>query len=141
MKIAPFRAGDLALLDLQKAQASFSELIADPQYGVSIERAGQSYTVWVDGAPILCAGLIPLWQDRATAWALVSMHAGRHFFSIHRAVRGFLKQAPYRRIEATVQAGFPEAWRWIQLLGFEHEGLMRAYAPDGSDHHLFARVS
>jgi hypothetical protein len=46
----------------------------------------------------------------------------------------------YRRIEATVDVGFTEGERWMTLLGFEYEGLMRAYRPDGQDMLMFARV-
>lgn len=141
MRVVRFEAEHLALLELQDAQLSLSGVISEPGYAQSIAKAGQAFTALDGQTVILCAGLIEAWQGRAIAWALVSKHAGRHFFSIHRAVDGFLKQTEYRRIEATVQADFPQAWRWIQMLGFKHEGLMRCYAPDGSDHHLFARVS
>jgi RimJ/RimL family protein N-acetyltransferase len=52
----------------------------------------------------------------------------------------FLDNAPYRRIEATVDVGFKQGHRWIKMLGFELEGYMRAYRPDGADMLLYARV-
>ena len=82
----------------------------------------------------------PQWENRATAFALLSDDSGPHFPAIHSAVVEFLDNAPYRRIEATVDVGFKQGHRWIKMLGFELEGYMKAYRPDGADMLLYARV-
>ena len=53
-------------------------------------------------------GLEPQWENRATAFALLSDDSGPHFPAIHSAVVEFLDNAPYRRIEATVDVGFKQ---------------------------------
>jgi len=39
-----------------------------------------------------------------------------------------------------VDVGFKEGHRWIKMLGFELEGYMKAYRPDGADMLLYARI-
>ena len=139
MIITRFRPEHLAALRLQPAQASFGQYVADLEYGRKLDN-GHAFT-GLDGDRIVgCAGLVEMWENRAMAWALLAADAGRHFVTIHRAVAGFFEQAKWRRIEATVDSDFAAGQRWIKLLGFEHEGRLKAYSPDGRDHDLFARV-
>lgn len=104
-----------------------------------------SFTMLKDGSPIACAGLIPLWHGRASAWALIGNRVDRYdMIWIHRRVRFFLdmiqRDQLYRRIEATVLNSFDEGHRWVRLLGFEPEGLMRCYDAWAQDNMLYARV-
>lgn len=132
--------GDFQRIDLQDAQQylyGMSEMTADL---TPLVDQGLAWTMEIDQKVVGIAGLVPQWENRAMAWAMVSRHAGRHFMQMHRAVQRFLNVSPYRRIEATVDVGFPEGEKWLKMLGFEREGLMRAYRPDGADMILFARV-
>ena len=58
-----------------------------------------------------------------------------------KIVRNFLENSmpdTVRRIDATAREDFPQASRMLEMLGFEREGLMKSYGPDGSSHYLFA---
>jgi len=74
------------------------------------------------------------------AWMWMSDVSGRHMVKIHREVEKFLIKSPFRRVEATVDIGFEPGVRWMKMLGFELEGYLRAYKPDGGDMLMFARV-
>lgn len=114
--------------------------LSQPDYGPSLAKAGPAYSL-VDGDEVFAsAGLIPQWEHRAVAWALISAEAGKHFFLIHKAVRRALTFHNYRRVETSVACNFEQGHRWAQLLGFEREGRMRAFTPDGQDCDLYARV-
>lgn len=104
--------------------------------------AGEAYTGMVDGRPIGCAGVVEMWQGRALAWALLSEDAGPHMIAVTRAIRFFLGTVPFRRVEMAVDAEFPAAIRWAEMLGFERETPepMRAYTPDGRACYQYARV-
>lgn len=141
MHIITFQPEHLRRICLQPHQAILSSEIAKPEYGPALVEAGPCYSA-VDGDNVLaCAGFYPQWTGRAIVWALLSETAGRHFVRIHRAVLRSFELHPFRRIETAVAAGFPEGDRWATMLGFQREGLMRAYLPDGGDAHLYARVS
>lgn len=143
MKVVGFRPEHLRALELQQAQQYFGGEIAAEEYGLTLARAGNSFTAIHGNTVLACAGCVEIWDNRATAWALVSKDAGRHMIGIHRAVAGFLAAAKWRRVEAHVDVGFDAGMRWLELLGFYNEtpfAPMRAYRPDGGDCYLFARI-
>jgi hypothetical protein len=45
-----------------------------------------------------------------------------------------------RRFQMSVRADFGPGIRWAKLLGFEPEGVLSKYGPDGADHILYAKV-
>lgn len=140
MIVRRWTLGDTDKINLQPAQeymSNWSMMTADL---TDLSEAGLAWTAEHDGQVLAIAGLAPQWENRACAWALISDAAGDHFLTIHKAVKRFLTMSEYRRIEATVDVGFTEGERWMNLLGFEYEGLMRAYRPDGQDMLMFARV-
>lgn len=140
MIIVPFKAEHLHTLNLQSAQALFGPLLTDAEYGKSLEAAGNAFTGIVDGETIICSGVVEQWQNRAIAWALISENSGKHFVAIHKAVSRFLKVCDYKRVEAYVDDRFEQGYRWMDMLGFKHEGLMTAFSPNGSNMHLYSKV-
>jgi RimJ/RimL family protein N-acetyltransferase len=84
--------------------------------------------------------VVKQWDNRAIAWGLISEYAGKQFVRIHKAVKRFLDTTDFNRVEAFVDADFEAGHRWIQMLGFEREGYMRAFSPLGKDCILYARI-
>lgn len=140
MRIVPFEPDHLNRILLQPSQAIMQPIMSNPEYGPSLAKAGPAYSL-VDGDAVFAtAGLIKQWDHRAIAWALISEEAGPHFFMIHKAVRRALTFHNYRRVETSVSCDFEQGHRWARMLGFEREGRMRAFTPDGRDCDLYARV-
>ncbi len=140
MLVVPFKAEHLHTLNLQTSQILFAPFLNDAEYGKSLETAGEAFTGIVENETIICSGVVHQWQNRAIAWALISQNAGKHFVKVHKAVKRFLDMSEVNRIEAYVDDGFEEGYRWIEMLGFKHEGLMRQFSPHGLDMHLYAKV-
>jgi hypothetical protein len=140
IRIRPMKAEHVAGFRLQAKQAALAGNLSDPAYVASLVASGNAYAALVDGRAVAFGGCLELWQDRAYAWMLIGEDAGPHFFTIVRAVAGYLQAAPWRRIEAAVASDFRQGHRLIKMLGFEFEGRMRAFSPDGLDHDLYARI-
>jgi len=140
MIVRPWRIGDSERVILQPSQRYSGDLADVSQDLTPLSEVGMAWTCEADGDVICCAGLLPQWENRAIAWALIGESAGRYFASIHKAAHRFLVMSPYRRIEAHVDVGFPQGARWMKMLGFEVEAYMKAFRPDGADMLLFARV-
>lgn len=140
MRVIAFAAAHLPALMIQSAQASPPLTAAESE---ELAKLGYCYTgVDEAGTVHAIAGVVPQWEGRAQAFAFIGANAGRHFLAIDRAVRRFLRDCPYRRVEAHVDVNFPAGMRWLELLGFERETErpMRKFSPDGRDCHLYARV-
>ena len=131
--LEPHRDSDRALL---------APVLANPQYGEALAAAGPCFTGFVDDRAIGCAGVICLDEnrDRGHVWALMTAQTGPHMLAITRAIWGFLRTTAIRRLETQVFIDWPPGPRWVEMLGFEREGLMRRYTPDNRDAWLYAKV-
>ena len=140
MRLA-YTPAHLRALVLQPSQVWFSDMCRDDGYAQMLADAGEAYTLLHDGRIIACMGVVELWAGRGMAWALLAGDIGRAMISVHRIVRRFLwEECALRRVEAYVDAGFSAGHRWVEQLGFEREGMMRAFAQHGGDMVMWARV-
>lgn len=140
MHIVPFQPIHLHNLVLQPSQISFSQYF-DEKYGPALRDGGPCFTgLDDDGNVVGCSGVIKQWDNRAIAWALLADWSGKHFVKVHKAVKRFLDMTEFDRIEAFVDAEFEQGHRWVKMLGFEREGYMRKFNPDGRDAVLYARI-
>lgn len=140
MIVRPWVKGDTESISIQQAQSYMygaPEIVADL---TSLSEVGMAWTFDEGGEILGVAAVASQWDNRAMALVLLSQNAGKRFHSIHRAVYRFLDVCGVRRVEATVDVGFDAGDRWMKMLGFEYEGLMRAYRPDGADMKLYARI-
>jgi hypothetical protein len=141
IRIIPFKAEHLYDIDVQSAQTDIHTWVS-PDLARALEREeGWSYSA-LDGDEVLgCAGLVAQWPGRKTAWAYLSGNVGHRFPVLHRAALKFLNECGVRRVEAAADVNFPEAHRWLAMLGFIKEAeRMEAYLPNGSACSLYARV-
>jgi hypothetical protein len=139
ISLVPFEPGHLDLLDVQEAQRGTFPA-NDPAYGLSLLQAGPCWSVVECGSVLACGGLCVPWEGRAVAWAILSQ--GVPVLALTRAVQHVLALPSIpRRVECFVDVSFQQGIRWAEMLGFQREGLMRAFSPDGRDHILFARVT
>ncbi len=140
MEVVSFKAKYLRAMVLQDAQQIMSPLTFDDEYCEQLVDAGPAYTILDGNKPIMCAGVAEMWTNRYAAWAWLSKDAGPKMVGLTRIVDDYLNTRPYKRIEAYVDARFDAGHRWIQMLGFEREGYMRAFSPLGKDCILYARI-
>tara|TARA_B100000749_G_C18302663_1_gene413279 strand:- start:368 stop:811 length:444 start_codon:yes stop_codon:yes gene_type:complete len=93
---------------------------------------------------LFCGGCFPVWSGRATAWFILDQNFDRFdLLWMVKRVRSFLENSmpdTVRRIDATAREDFPPASRMLEMLGFESEGLMKKYGPDGASHYIYARM-
>ena len=97
----------------------------------------------MDGSEIVAVtGLAPLWDVVAEAWFLPTREVKNKKLRTIRLVRkefdAAIKRLKLRRVQAIVRSDFKDAHKLAKFLGFESEGLMRKYGPDGSDYERYA---
>ncbi len=139
VEIIPFRAQHLEAIDVQAPQR-FASPFLTAAHGRLLEGAGVARTAVADGEIVGCAGLVPIWDHRAVAWALLAETTPALFFRAHRAARRFLERSTIRRIETYVRSDHAEGHRWARALGFEFEcGPLRHFDPFGHDYDVYVR--
>jgi hypothetical protein len=105
---------------------------------------GLGYTLMVDDRIIAAAGVVRLLPGSGEAWALVTPLIHRYPIAFFRAVRESLEsiilELKLHRVQSTVKVNDKRSVKFLIKLGFEIEGLLRKYSPDGLDHFIMGRV-
>lgn len=132
----------IELLKAQGVQGSQArEVSYVPVSYASLPRiSGSALTAWDGERIMLCGGIMPMGPRIGVLWALLSADAGTHMLWLHRATKRFIEINPPKRLEASVEKGFPQGCRWLELLGFRFEGEMSAYGLNGETHLRYART-
>lgn len=139
MNVVPFHADHLYSLRLQDQQ--LTELCYLERPMLEALQGPLSFTGLVDHRPIACAGITPEAFGSGVMWAFLGVDAGPYMLRLTRCGRRMLELAALRRVTANTPCDFGPGCRWLALLGFQVEGAMRKYGPDGRDHFLYARVA
>jgi hypothetical protein len=139
VKIVPFEPWHLHSIVLQPAQAFIGSDLT-PEMADALAKIGDAYTALHEGLVMGCAGVAPLHPGNASAWAVLGQCGPRFFVRIHKAALRYFAGQDYRRIQTAVRTDFEAGHRWARALGFENEGTMRKYGPEGADYDLYARV-
>lgn len=119
--------------------------LGDPLGAPVVEYPGVKWTMTVNGEPAAVAGIMNGGPGIGMLWAFVSDDARGHGKKIVKFIRPKLdfafKEMRYHRLQAIVRVDRPEYQRFIELLGFEKEGLMKKAAFNQDDLWLYARVN
>jgi hypothetical protein len=127
--VRKFRRNDLAALPVQTRQRATLALL--DAGSMALIDSGPAYTLDDDG-PKACAG-IAYTETAPVAWAWLAEDAP--MLALHRYVKAALAAVPYCMAYAALD--WPQAVRWLELLGFEPTGEQENLG--GSLHGLFVR--
>ena len=115
-----------------------------PYFEVVAGMPNMAYSMIDDGHLVAAAGLYKVWEGVGEAWLLPSSRLLAKPRKAVKAVRSFLDEISeregFRRVQATTHADFIRGRRFLEWLGFENEGVLRGYGPDGSDHIIYSRI-
>lgn len=140
----PMVPSHLHYMDIKENQLPFSKAVSMDAMLEMQARLGLAVTALVHGKPVAMFGCIMLWTGVAEMWSIISDDA-RHYPKQLTLVAGAFsdivaQSLSLHRLQLTVRSDEPRALRWAKYLGFEIEGLMRKYSPDGADTYILARV-
>lgn len=150
LRFVPFDPEHFRYLALQGAQFDQAGFTASPAYAEMLRTRGFALTALYETADPAearvagCAGVLHQWRGRALAWAFIGSTRPSEWTAIARRMASGLAAAERGgvwRIEAHADAGFRPAQRLLEVLGFEREGLERAFSPTGRDCWLYARIN
>ena len=143
--LRPGCSQDINLIVRQAAQWTVGdETILPPAYDDEQLRL-YSRSMHMQEGPIGIMGVTQQWTGYVLCWALFSEQALKFPIQMTKVARWLIEEAHQglhiRRMMLSVDIRHEAALRWAEKgLGFQYEGLMRRYAPDGTDHHMLART-
>lgn len=127
------------LIDVVQPQQIERVNIALSQGAVAAQ--GESYSGWVDNRCVWAGGVFEKWADVGFGWALFGKGSYAHIAAITERSRQTIHNAPYKRVEVTVDPGYKAGERWAKALGLTLEAAnLRCYGPGGRDMALYSYV-
>lgn len=138
----PFQIDDLLGLDIQDWQRQ-PEFELSREYGeFLLEHSAKALTIIAGDKVLSVGGAIEIWNGRAEIYHLLSKDCGKWMTGIHRESVRFLNEVNmiYPRLETGCEIEWPEAHRWLKMLGFERERRARKYMPSGRDLDIYVRI-
>jgi ribosomal protein S18 acetylase RimI-like enzyme len=140
----PMHPSHLHHMRITEDQLPFAKAVSMDAMLEMQARLGLAVTALVHGKPVAMFGCIMLWTGVAEMWSIISDDARRYPKQLTIVAKGFsdivAQSLSLHRLQLTVRSDEPRALRWAEYLGFEIEGLMRNYSPDGADTYILARV-
>lgn len=105
---------------------------------------GLSYTAICDSKVYAMFGLYPLWKGVAEAWMLPSVDLVNKKMVFHKSSLLFFPYASQKlklhRIQVYVRSTNVQAYKWIEMMYFNREGLLERYGPDINDYYVYGRL-
>jgi hypothetical protein len=143
MQVVPFAPGHLSDINLRCHDTPAFELYSrgmTERFNAGEIKHGWSGMVGTD--VVACGGVFTLWPGVGEAWIVGSDMVTEYALSFHRAVKTHLwalcKSGEYHRIQCIVRDSFKGSHPWVKRLGFQWEGKLRAYSPEGHDCHMYS---
>ena len=101
--------------------------------------------LWKNESLVCIAGVNFLRPGVGEVWiipsAFVDVYRCEFFKSIYRLINNYLlDRCGLHRVEMAIEVGWEKGVKWAEKLGFELEGIMRAYDHNYRDHYLFSKV-
>lgn len=104
---------------------------------------GLSFTGTVDDQVFAMFGLVPFWKGCYECWLIPADDLAKHKMKMHHAGLRFFeytaKVLKAKRYQCYVYSQNFRAVRWIELMVFRKEGVMKNFGPNQEDHFLYAR--
>jgi RimJ/RimL family protein N-acetyltransferase len=131
IRLEPFSPAHVALIEDAGQQEWAREYFEDSAIEAA---AGDAVSIYAEGEFFGCAGVVEIHKFRALVWAILVPGHRRHWLEFNRVARAWITERlkTYPRIEAYTDPDFPQAQRWMKVLGFRQEGAIKPYFfPDG----------
>jgi len=123
---------------LMDVDASFTENRID------FALAGLSFTLLHNNNPLCSGGIVPLWNGVAEGWVISSKRILSNKIKSSRLIKErtdlLCANNKIWRLQTAVKADFKIGMRFAEFLGFNNEGLMRAYGPDKTNYYRMAKI-
>lgn len=103
-----------------------------------------SFTLLRNGKIVAAYGMFMWWHGTWEVWVFKDLDYANmypiEFTKISKNLIKFIGDMPeVQRLQISVRNDNPSAVAWAKTIGFEQEGLLRRYAPDGCDCVMFVR--
>jgi len=130
-RIEEFNKDHLSKLKVGEKTKELIDFIGVEAFKNSLQANGPAFSAFADDELFIIGGINILWPGVGEAWAMLGTSYKKHGLFIHRNTVKYLANIvdtlKLRRVQAVVLASHWAGMEWVDRLGFEYEGEMKAY--------------
>lgn len=141
IEIRNLQKGDIEYVranPLEDAVKSYPNMDVDPK---------TSYTTLLDGVIVAVGGASIMWEGVWEFWLIMTKESKRNgaygiiaLETIRKKIDEIVEENNIVRAQATVRIDFTKGIKMLEALGFQREGLLRRYCPDGMSSYRYSRI-
>jgi len=144
LDIKPFKAEHAMQLELRPEESEAKDnLDLYKQFADMHYSNGPACSLYYQGKLLFCCGVVLMYPGVGLAWIACDKAIkgfGRECLHYGRMILDeIIEQYKLHRVQAEIKSSVDYFHKFILRLGFEEEGTMRKYGPDGSDYILYSR--
>jgi hypothetical protein len=107
-------------------------------------RGGPAYTCVNKENILFCAGIVLIMPGVGEAWSYCDVSVKKHPFDVlHYQKKYLLKEMDrleLHRVQAHCLTSWKTAYKYLEKIGFQREGLIRKYDPEGRNYYLYSLI-
>jgi len=112
--------------------------------GEAFYHGGPAYSFADDKGILFCAGIVLMMKGVGEAWSFcdraVSGYPREVLFYQKEQLTKEMTRQKLHRVQAHCLTSWRAAWRFLEHLGFQREGVVRKYDPEGRDYYLYSMI-
>ncbi len=109
-----------------------------------MKKRGYAYTIYHEEDVVACAGVTYIVSGVAEIWAITGELVAKYPKDFHKICKQIVAEALEKdnlhRLQCTAEVGYARTIKWLERLGFEREGTLRNYTPDGKDMYIYSII-
>jgi RimJ/RimL family protein N-acetyltransferase len=121
------------------------EMPKETKSGFIGNEAYKGVTLFNNDDILAVGGVHTLWEGVGECWIMLSKSGRKKPFTVAKYTfvlfDNMISQENIIRLQASIASTDDKALKFAKWLGFEFEGIMRKYGPDGDDYYRVARIT
>lgn len=136
IKTRDYKAADGLELLARPNEKPMGEMPFAEDFAKLAEMAGPGMTLLFDSKVVACCGVRLMWPGVGEAWAIFDTNIGKYHIDPQigkKVIRSMMEKNNLFRLQCTPRTNWQPGISYVRYLGFEPEGVLRRFYPDGSD--------
>ena len=127
-------------LELTPSGQQDNQAPLSPDNLYQLVKSGPSWAFRHNGKLVALIGHCSPWAGRTVLWAFLGADCGPCMIALTKHVKAEIARLEFSRVEAYAEVTHAQGNRWLELMGFTREGVMRKFAY-GTDYNLYSWVN
>ena len=145
LTLEPMKMEDLLHMELRDRDLDMLTCMDDWVGNIwEMKSKGYAYTIYHEEDVVACVGVTKIVSGMAEIWAITGKLVDKYPKDFHKISLTIIEEAfkigNLHRLQCTAEVDYERTVKWLERLGFEREGTLRNYTPDGKDMYIYSII-